>query len=145
MSDKNVLRDALLDENGLPNSGPEDVTQRQIAERVLKDHDRARKSQSLAVVAWILHAVAFSINWGLNVNRVIRPNSEYTEVSPGFIVPTQIAHNDSSAFIAFTEFMFWLNGAVFLFAVLATISWLVRARNVDACADLLFRVQARGE
>lgn len=148
MSKKDVLREMLLEENGLSDAGPPDVTQRQIAERVLRDHDRARKSQSRAMTAWVLHAILFSLNWGMRLNDNTRWVAEFLgmHVKEGLgWTNVEIFRDPQSLTEIFPAMLFWLNGLVFLFAVLATLIWLQRARNADASADLLYRFRARGK
>jgi hypothetical protein len=56
----------------------------------------------------------------------------------------QFGDDGRSTFIVLTDFTYWLNGAVFLFAVFATVLWLVRARHADASVDLLHRLKSDG-
>lgn len=126
MSKESKLTQALLAENGLNPSGAGKEVRLRYLEKVLRDSRRLRRVEAVAVVAWVLHGLLFITNWIFQLRWSGRGlTSSFGLVdSPRYrLIPLH-----QFGLPPLNDLLYWLDGVVFLLALLATLCWLFRAR-----------------
>lgn len=124
MTKESKLTQALLAENGLNPSGAGKEVRLRYLEKVLRDSRRLRRVEAVAVVAWVLHGLLFITNWIFQLRWSGRglTSSLYDQPLSGILPLHQFG------LPPLNDLLYWLDGVVFLFAILATLCWLFRAR-----------------
>ena len=120
MSKQSKLAQALLAENGLNSRGVGKEVRLRYLEKVLRDSRRLRRVEVAAVIAWVLHGLLFITNWIFQLRWSGREPAYPSGLvsSPSYGLP----RND------LLYWLYWLDGVVFLLALLATLSWMFRTR-----------------
>lgn len=116
MTKESKFTQALLAEDGLNALGVGKEARLHYLEKVLHDSRRLRRVEVVAVVAWVLHGLLFITNWIFQLRWSGRGLTSSFYDSPQYGLPP------------LNDLLYWLDGVVFLLAILATLSWLFRAR-----------------
>lgn len=142
-------RTTLLLGDGLSPGADAKIRER-LVEHVMKDFARARKAQSRAVRAWIVHSALFALFWAVHVEEYARVFSRLFGSHIGVYSWTW-SRNDSMAFFSNIEgaykigdvvlsALYFLNGIAFVIAILFTMLYFMRSRGAEssmAMMDLL--------